>query len=110
LEVLVDIGVCRLSIPKTSKSVRGELVEPHLHQKSATYKLPFDKLRANGGFLEVPVLVEKGNKTYKTELLIEGTLVKSLKVVIPSSKSQLIRQAQSEPIPCLAVYRDDVIN
>jgi hypothetical protein len=43
---------------KTLKSVRGELVEPHLSQQNQMLtKSPFDKLRANGGFLEVAFFI-----------------------------------------------------
>jgi uncharacterized NAD(P)/FAD-binding protein YdhS len=38
-------------VEDTLKAVRGELVEPY----APKIKHPFDKLRANGGFLEVPV-------------------------------------------------------
>jgi hypothetical protein len=39
---------------KTLKPVRGELVEPHASQQNQLLtKTPIDKLRANGGFLEV---------------------------------------------------------
>jgi cytochrome c-type biogenesis protein CcmH len=42
---------------KSSKPVRGELVEPHLHiQNQPLRKQPFDKLRANGGLLEASFL------------------------------------------------------
>jgi Asp-tRNA(Asn)/Glu-tRNA(Gln) amidotransferase A subunit family amidase len=40
---------------KALKPVRGELVEPHSSQQNQLLtKTPFDKLRANGGFLEGP--------------------------------------------------------
>jgi hypothetical protein len=44
---------------KTSKSVRGELVEPHLHQQTKPLtKLPFDKLRA------CPVMLKAGGERW----------------------------------------------
>jgi hypothetical protein len=52
--IAVSIGVLFWELLKTLKSVRGELVEPHLSQQNQPLtKSPFDKLRANGGFLEV---------------------------------------------------------